>query len=394
MTRARCQRAWEAGAIEDGRLDAQSVASFTRHAESCATCTREAFELVQLLALARAVEPSPLSVLEQRRQRQSLLRAANALTDQPIRPSRVWRVAALSLLFVCAVLTLVVERHRRVTLAGAEAELRAPRFELSPVVPATWTQEIVGSTCRVVLTAGALSIHVQHLRPEQHFFVALPDGELEVRGTRFIVEANGGRTTRARVTEGVVAVRLRGRPEKVLVAGEDWTPPPLENSASADLGRAAREPVATPTENAKPTADDSRIPPKGRLGSSSANTPRTKDSTALVAENPVSGVKPDITSQTTPSSSFAVGMSAFASGNYLEADDRLGEFVARFEQDSRCEDAVYLRTVIAVRRGDSVAALARGRDYLRRFPNGLRRPEIQRLLDGARAVTGRTDAGR
>jgi TolA-binding protein len=76
-------------------------------------------------------------------------------------------------------------------------------------------------------------------------------------------------------------------------------------------------------------------------------------------------------------------MAAFAMGSYAEADERFTEFVGRFPGDSRCEDAAFLRTVIALRRGDSAAAVARARGYLRRFPNGFRRDEIEQMIAAA-----------
>jgi hypothetical protein len=77
-------------------------------------------------------------------------------------------------------------------------------------------------------------------------------------------------------------------------------------------------------------------------------------------------------------------MSALSSGAYLEADEYFAEFAARFRGDARVEDAVYLRTVIALRRGDRDAAAVRARDYLNRFPHGLRRNELEKLASEPR----------
>jgi outer membrane protein assembly factor BamD (BamD/ComL family) len=73
-------------------------------------------------------------------------------------------------------------------------------------------------------------------------------------------------------------------------------------------------------------------------------------------------------------------MTAFDAGAYLDADERLSTFAARFPWDARSEDAAFLRAVIATKRGDAAASVARARDYLKRFPRGLRRAEMERLV--------------
>ena len=85
---------------------------------------------------------------------------------------------------------------------------------------------------------------------------------------------------------------------------------------------------------------------------------------------------------------FHAAMAAFAMGSYAEADERFAEFVGHFPADSRCEDAAFLRTVIALRRGDPAGAVARARTYLRRFPDGFRRDEVEKMI----RVAGRTQS--
>jgi hypothetical protein len=55
------------------------------------------------------------------------------------------------------------------------------------------------------LGEGAVQVTVPHQPPGRRFLVALPDGELEVRGTRFTVETRGGRTERMVVFEAGLA---------------------------------------------------------------------------------------------------------------------------------------------------------------------------------------------
>ena len=48
MKRPACTRAWQAEALEDGRLSGAERASFERHAASCAECASELRALVRL----------------------------------------------------------------------------------------------------------------------------------------------------------------------------------------------------------------------------------------------------------------------------------------------------------------------------------------------------------
>jgi TolA-binding protein len=217
-------------------------------------------------------------------------------------------------------------------------------------------------------------VHVNHLGPGQRFVLAVPDGELEVRGTRFLTEVAENRTKRFVVTEGTVAARLSGAPERVFRAGDSWS---RDSAPRADVHPEADVPLdAKETRSNVLTARDSE---------------REKPHPLHVATEPVvresagSGERkrdepPPHESHAGAAEEFSAAMAAFSSGAYLEADDRLAAFAARFPTDSRNEDAAFLRAVIAARRGDRTAAVARARDYLRRFKTGLRRPELERLL--------------
>ena len=78
------------------------------------------------------------------------------------------------------------------------------------------------TTVRSSLTKGIAAFHVEPMASHQRFFLTLPDGDLEVRGTRFVVAIEGGKTALVDVAEGTVALRLQGRAEMVLSAGQRW----------------------------------------------------------------------------------------------------------------------------------------------------------------------------
>ncbi len=412
-----CRRVWEVEAIEDGRLDAPSMASFERHSEACADCTRAFAALRALREMGRRIEPRRLSPFEHRRKRGELLRRAN--TEALLPPQR----RNLSLLFafaLAALLVVVGYRHEsRPGVAAPKAERhegRAPAFELRPIGPAIWHDVSSGPSARIVFSSGTLAVHVEHLGAGQRFVVALPDGEVEVRGTRFIVEARDGRTERVLVTEGVVALRLAGVPARSLAAGESYVrgntdaksePSSAQPTESAPSEGAPAAPTTSRVAGSVPTSPPhaSKTRPAGTVAAeatTAVSDPVTTHSEGATPAAPsVAGVaeprSPAASSAAVPDGAageaFHVAMAAFATGSYAEADERFAEFVGRFAGDSRCEDAVFLRTVIALRRGDPAAAVARGRSYLRRFPNGFRRREIEAMIstaeDDSRARAGK-----
>ncbi|HMY18105.1 MAG TPA: hypothetical protein PKA58_17395, partial [Polyangium sp.] len=83
MNRSRCDRTWQAGAREDGRLDKRDLESFERHAQHCPECTREIAALAKIAQTMAALTDGKRTDLEHRRARQELLRRANEqfLTD-------------------------------------------------------------------------------------------------------------------------------------------------------------------------------------------------------------------------------------------------------------------------------------------------------------------------
>ena len=73
-------------------------------------------------------------------------------------------------------------------------------------------------------------------------------------------------------------------------------------------------------------------------------------------------------------------MAAFSAGDFGKAERLFTAFERAHPADARVEDATFLRAVARARRGDVATARAIARDYLRRYPKGLRRAEAERLL--------------
>ena len=235
MTTDQCERVWQVEALEDGRLEPKDRASFERHSQACVACSAE---LVRFRELQRVMSEAPAAErtdLERRRARIALLGEANRRVVErhaPLRSARVWAlVAALPVLVLCA-------------MAAAHFSSRAlPGFDVVSIAHADWHADKVGTTSRVSLNAGVASFHVEHVAAGARFLVLLPDGEIEVRGTRFVVDVAGNHTRSVLVTEGVVALRLGGTVQ-LLHSGDRWQRAPEVRSLPANSGQTQELPPA------------------------------------------------------------------------------------------------------------------------------------------------------
>lgn len=362
MSAPACPRSWQAEAAEDLRLSEADRSSFERHVVTCGDCQRAVRELELMRGLATLRDHEP-SELEHRRGRNHLLRRANALTlgERAPRRSRAWVVALGFALVAMALLVLLRPR------SGADVALprggSAPSYEMVTSAGAEWSTLERGATQRLALRRGRFELSVRHLAPGQRFLLALPDGELEVRGTRFVVEVDGARTLAVDVQEGRVALRVRERASGLLLLG------------AGERFAATKTPVASASASAEappaPAAVPLPSPPPAPVSSGSAR-PQAAPSVDAPSET-----RPDGAS----GADFASAMSAFSAGNYGEAERRFLAFVARHPSDPRAEDATFLSAVSSARRGDDAGARAHARRYLQRYPNGLRRLEATRLAE-------------
>lgn len=262
-----CDRIWEVDALREGRLGERDAASFERHRATCAECDERFRQDERLRALGRALPGRALDALEARRQRTALLRdAARAAPSR--NAARLIAGAAcavtvvLALLFVWRGSPMAVRATTTltdgVTVAAASASSRSS--ELAAIVHASsgaaWSQQREGDVETVALEAGTVVVEVRRQRERERFLVAMPDGEIEVRGTVFEVTVNGGRTLAVDVREGTVVLRLRGRAEMVLRAGESW---PVTAAVASGASRApAARASAPPRPSSTPSLDVAR----------------------------------------------------------------------------------------------------------------------------------------
>ena len=194
-------------------------AALLEHAKDCEVCTTE------------------LAVLKKRRDFRDAFPTLSSIADQSKRAptharptantASVWASRRHLFIMIAALIAIVWffirSRARPTAPEGDEASANGPpKFRISNIENALFESKVEGETVRSSLTRGVAAFHVERLGPRQRFLLTLPDGDLEVRGTRFVVTIEGEKTRQVDVAEGVVALRLRGREEMILSAGDRW----------------------------------------------------------------------------------------------------------------------------------------------------------------------------
>ena len=383
-----CERSWEVEAIVDGRLDEASAASFERHVIACTICRSERDAHANLVAAMSHLPEETPSDLEHRRARNALLKAANdTLIGSELRP-RAWLrfvpIGAAAAASVALALRFVIPSPAAPAIAGVSESLA--HFEMLDEGAAQWAKEVDGTTTRVRFREGRARFHVNHLENGARFVVSLPDGDLEVRGTRFLVVVEGGHTNEVTVTEGRVSLDVDDF-HGLLEAGQHWTrtpaPPPapameFTEPAPAESAPSANEPAVRASD-----AETSGAAHPGKIHAIHHASTRALDASTAAPAPPAIDSAPPVAQATAvtiaPGGPFADAVAAFRAGDYGRADSLFGAFCKDFPTDARAEDAAFLRADARARRGDTDGAAVAARDYLQHFPMGLRRPEAQRL---------------
>lgn len=376
MKRLSCTRAGQAEAVEDGRLSGAERASFERHAASCTECAGELRALVRLRQSAEWLPASTPTPLEHRRQRQALLRRAGELCQRaPVEPRR--RRFAAFVLSGALVAAVGIGFGLGASRSGTEAPaaLAAPTYRLDASPGASWQTIAEGAAHRLRLASGSFMLEVDKLTAVQRFVLELPDGELEVIGTRFGVRVEPEGTRRVEVTEGRVVLRLRDALPISLGAGESW--PAERESARAATPSSVPAAAPPPVPAAEPPS-----PPKPAAAAPSERSLPIARQTALPETKPALAAPSG--EQAAPAGThnddFARAVAAFGAGDYGQAERLFQDFERRHPEDARKEDSTFLRAVARARRGDAAGARATARQYLERYPNGLRAREAERLV--------------
>jgi hypothetical protein len=349
MRPAPCPRLFEVEAARDGRLTGAELASFERHMTGCPACLREAEALEDLAGALRSTpgDDGGADMLHARRERMRLLAAFDRALVAPERRSsdRRWLLWPAAMAALVAGV-LLVWRVRPVAQPFTHAQSAIVHADAATV----WSERKEGNRERIVLRHGALWIHADHSSGEDRLLVELPDGELEDIGTTFSVSAEEGRTTGVTVQEGAVVLRIRGVPAVAIAAGDTWRPE-ARPVPSAYAGSAT---PAEPTSSERPALSAPAPSARPRTAAPSASAPESE-----------------------PSVDFRAAMAALDAGDSAGAAAAFGSFLVKHPRDPRAEDAAYLRIIALQRSGDDGSMRQAAQEYLRRYPEGFRRAEME-----------------
>jgi ferric-dicitrate binding protein FerR (iron transport regulator) len=244
----------------DGRLDAAHELAVHAHLESCADCRRRAAIWGRLAPVMRRLAPEPPGPLRARRMEVEIERQLAQLPAPRRAPGPAVAWAGLAVAAAAAGIVLVArlrggearlpETTSRLTAqvtsiagaartgagalragaaiaadqpidveAGGVATLALADASVTIEGPARLT--VAGDVGHVALglDRGTLTASVAHRAPGATFAVTTHEARVEIRGTRFIVEASAVRSTVA-VQEGRVAVFAGDGSERSVAAGE------------------------------------------------------------------------------------------------------------------------------------------------------------------------------
>jgi hypothetical protein len=349
MSTKHCPRRWEVEAAHTGRLSGANLRAVREHlASHCQECGDEAHYLTSLERQLRKPAPPDDEVALRRLRRSTLERAQELIYRRAGGRSRRLRLAAISG-GVCATLTALAFWFHAAPQRPSVVVVTAQ------VQPATWSQHRERDIEHVDLGEGVFSLVVRRGPSDPRVVVRIPEGEIEDLGTVFSVTVRGGKTARIAVSQGAVLLRRRGLPELRLLAGSRWEPAPntrrglaLEAASAIAEAPGSQPSAANGSAPELPTALPS---PVLRIGAKPApKQPRVLPRTA------------------------AAHLSASAT--------QLSPV-----QELPAEDEAYLQLIRLVRQQRGLEAERAASAYLQQFPNGFRRPDVERIRDAYPAPT-------
>lgn len=346
-----CPRRKDVEALFDQRLGPDEAPEVELHLASCTVCQQLRSELTQLRAALRESHQTPNAFVMKRLRRETLERAGAGGRPMVARARwpRVVMVAATLLMVVGAIL-------------GTMLWLRSDPSEAVSVVPgpgASFTRERDGTHDIVRLIDGTFDFDVQSHEGGQRLLVIVPDGEIEDIGTRFRVIVQDGATIQVSVSSGEVEFRKVGSVPLRIIAGMTYHPlaiPPSDTRADASAQTSPPSPLpSASTPAAVATATNSAGPSTRRaLPATASSAKGTAVATTSSAQAPA------------PATSSATESSGLTE-----------------------EDVEYLRIVHLLRSGKQAEAQAAASRYLAKFPQGLRRREVEAVRAAGAPVTPR-----
>jgi hypothetical protein len=337
----RCQRSWEVEAARDGRLTGTALESFEAHMRACVSCTNEAGTFEGLAKGLRALGTKEVDDVALRRLRNDILEAVDAEQTGRGRVGsrRGHSVSRLVAFAVAAVVLGLVAFASWRGLAGGRGERRERETkearEAKDASEAPHVAEAVALQTTVDVTAGEGARYTRAIVGDAEI-VELADGTLRLHVQR----PAGGRRVVVKVPDGEIedlgtvfevvvndghAQRIGVHEGRVVVRLSDASPVTIE------AGKAWKREGATASANANASTGAKAHANAGAKANANANA----------------------------------GAKAGAG--------------AKADADASAEDAAYLDVIRLLRQGRETEARVAADSYLRQFPTGFRRTEMERV---------------
>jgi TolA-binding protein len=351
-----CPAGWE---ITRALSQPETSADVLRHVRDCPTCAALAAELRMVISGAAEMRPvAPMSQASRDRI-SAFLGAANAegaVSNRRRRPA-AWAFAAglAGLAVVVGGWIFVAPRSTKPQVANAPAKVSDDRGGQSASLAkvrlfgeASFRRVSEPPDEIVRLAAGRAAFEVTRLTREQRFRVVTGDGEVEVRGTRFEVEAREGRLWNVAVTDGKVDVRV-GDAVLRLQNGDEWQRQPAVAAAQEPQAPAPNARVGEHESSSSPSGPSTGhgLPRKSKFGSQASETGKAKES-------------------------FDLAWSHLRHAEWDEATRAFGVVAAQAHGQALEEDALYWQAVATARAGRRPQASELFERLLQRFQEGAR----------------------
>jgi TolA-binding protein len=331
-----------------------------RHVEGCASCRAMQASLREAIDHARQLPPGLPDPSRRDEVRASLLArgAADPIYPKLPEPPRMGRRReAWRLGFAAAAVAVVALAMRagppppRRSHVSVRAGVGA-RYELSPP---PWET--------VRLWEGTIDLEVDPLGLHDRVRVQVGDGEVEVRGTRFQVEAREDRLFSVTVAHGRVEVRPSGAAPTVLGAGGAWRAP----AAAALPVPAALAPSLTPS------------PPPVVGETSPAPTPKTPSPVRREATRAEAGVERALR-PTAQEQLYDDAWDALRARRFDDAAQGFARVVGASRGGALAGEASFWRATSLARGGHPQEAVSAFRGFVTGYPRSPRSGEASTIL--------------
>jgi FecR-like protein len=229
----------------------------------------------------------------------------------------------------------------------------------------------------VRLKAGRVHLEVHKLATGERFRVVAGDGEVEVRGTAFDVEASEDHLESVHVDHGWVEVRPSGLDPVLLGAGEQWHAAPAQPALVPEPS----PPPALVLAPSRPAAIPRTVPPPPQLVAED------------VSDEPVS--EPDQAPPPSPQeAAFARGWDALRGGQPAQAVEAFHEAWGGAPDGPIAEDAQFWEAVALARAHRTPEAISSMQLFLGSHPRSVRTGELSVMLGWLLLDSGATEEAR